>query len=151
MEPPDDLFPMVAEADVVILQFLPFGRTLIDKGKRLKAVGTLRAGFENVDVEYLTAKGNMFFNNPGRNADAVSDYTIGMLIAEARNIARSFMALKQGVWRRDFINLPYCPDLRGKTVGIIGLGSPTPIIRSSTPPFSQKRNLQNIRLFWAWA
>jgi D-3-phosphoglycerate dehydrogenase len=120
--PPADIFPLIADADVLIMQFLPLGRRLIDAGRKLKAVGSLRAGYENVAADYLTEKGIMFFNNPGRNADAVSDYAIGMLLAEARNIARSHMALKQGQWRRDFINLPYSPDLPGRTVGIIGFG-----------------------------
>ncbi len=79
--PPADLFSLIEDADILIIQFLPLGRSLIDSARKLKAVGILRAGYENVDVDYLSSKGIMFFNNPGRNADAVSDFAIGMMLA----------------------------------------------------------------------
>ncbi|MDR9769333.1 2-hydroxyacid dehydrogenase [Acetomicrobium sp.] len=120
--PPADLFTLIEDADILIIQFLPLGRSLIDSAKKLKVVGILRAGYENVDVDYLSSKGIMFFNNPGRNADAVSDYAIGMMLAEARNIARGHMSLKQGEWRREYVNSSYIPDLPGRVVGIVGFG-----------------------------
>ena len=120
--PPADLFSLIEDADILIIQFLPLGRSLIDSARKLKAVGILRAGYENVDVDYLSSKGIMFFNNPGRNADAVSDFAIGMMLAEARNIARGHMSLKQGEWRREYVNSPYIPDLPGRVVGIVGFG-----------------------------
>lgn len=120
--PPRDLFSLIEDVDILIIQFLPLSRPLIDSAKKLKAVGILRAGYENVDFDYLSSKGIMFFNNPGRNADAVSDFAIGMMLAEARNIARGHTSLKLGEWRREYANSPYIPDLPGRVVGIVGFG-----------------------------
>jgi D-3-phosphoglycerate dehydrogenase len=61
---------------------------------------------------------------PGRNADAVADYTLGMILAETRNIARGDASLKQGLWRADFYKYDLSgPELSGKTLGLVGIGS----------------------------
>ena len=49
---------------------------------------SFKSRFENINVEYADQKGILVYNTPGRNADAVADFTIGMMIAECRNIAR---------------------------------------------------------------
>ena len=82
----------------------------------------MRAGVENIAVDYMTEKNIIVCNNAGRNAQAVADFTIGMMLAEYRNIARSHAAVKAGYWRKDYVNKAYSPDFEGLTVGIIGFG-----------------------------
>ncbi|MCU0503605.1 MAG: 2-hydroxyacid dehydrogenase, partial [Anaerolineae bacterium] len=89
---------------------------------RLKVIGVLRGGYENVNFAHAKEKGLLVFNTPGRNADAVADFTVGMIIAEARNIARGHHGLKKGEWIRTYPNYQHIPDLPGRTVGLIGLG-----------------------------
>jgi D-3-phosphoglycerate dehydrogenase / 2-oxoglutarate reductase len=121
-EIPAPILKAVEDVDIIITQFFPVNRQLIDAAKKIKYVGVLRAGFENVDVVYASEKGILVFNTPGRNADAVADYTIGLLICECRNIARGHHGLIKGQWHRVFSNTDHIPDLPGKTVGIVGLG-----------------------------
>lgn len=122
IQPPDYVFDMARDAEVFITQFCTVTRKLIDHCPRLKIIGVLRAGCENVNVDYASEKGILVMNTPGRNADAVADYTIGMMIAEVRNIAKGHMALKNGHWVRQYPNSSYIPDISGKTVGLIGFG-----------------------------
>lgn len=82
---------------------------MIDACTKLKAVGTLRAGVENICVDYMTEKGIMVIHNAGRNAEAVSDFTIGMMLAEYRNIARSHAAVKAGGGARTMSTSPTAP------------------------------------------
>ena len=121
-EPPSYIYEAVKDADIIITQFCPLTRQLIDSCPRLKVIGVLRAGYENVNVVHATERGILVFNTPGRNADAVADFTVGLMIAECRNIARGHLGLKNGLWIREYPNSDYIPDLPGKTVGIIGLG-----------------------------
>jgi len=121
-DPPEYILEAVEDADIIITQFCTVNRKMIDRCRNLKVIGVLRAGYENVDVEYANSKGILVYNTPGRNADAVADFTIGAMIAECRNIARGHMGLKEGRWIREYPNSSYIPDLPGKTVGIIGLG-----------------------------
>jgi D-3-phosphoglycerate dehydrogenase len=58
----------------------------------------------------------------GRNAHAVSDFTVGLMFSEARNIARSHMALKNGWWRKDFPNGDYIPEFHDSVIGLVGFG-----------------------------
>ncbi|MDO4620386.1 MAG: 2-hydroxyacid dehydrogenase [Lachnospiraceae bacterium] len=120
---PDYIVEAVKDADIVITQFCTVTKALIDSCTKLKAVGVLRAGVENINVKYASEKGILVFNTPGRNATAVADFTVGMLLSECRNIAKSHYNLKEGKWVRDYSNAAYVPDLEGKTAGIIGYGN----------------------------
>ena len=119
----DYIIDKTKDADIIITQFCPINRKLIESCGKLKAVGVLRGGMENINVDLCKEKGIQVFNTPGRNANAVADFTVGMLIAEARNIARSHALLKEGKWVKEYSNKDYVPDLCDKTVGIIGYGA----------------------------
>ena len=121
-EPPPEVYEAVRDADILITQFCPASAGLIAAAKSLKLIGVLRAGYENIDVAAATERGILVLNTPGRNADAVADYAIGMLLAEARNIARGHAGLKEGRWTREYPNSGMIPDMPGKTVGLVGLG-----------------------------
>lgn len=120
---PDYILEAVKDADIVITQFCTITKALMDYCENLKAIGVLRGGIENINYEYACKKGILVFNTPGRNATAVADFTVGMLLAECRNIAKSHFELKNGKWIRDYSNAAYVPDLQGKIAGIIGYGS----------------------------
>ena len=62
-------------------------------------------------------------NTPGRNARAVAECTLGLILSEVRNIARGHAALKAGRWTRDFLNRDVIPELNEKTVGLVGYGA----------------------------
>lgn len=121
-EPPEYIFEACKDADIIITEFCTITKKLIDSCSKLKIIGVLRAGIENVNLAYANSKDILVFNTPGRNADAVADFTIGLMIAECRNIAKGHLGLKNGQWIREYPNSFYIPDLPGKTAGIIGLG-----------------------------
>ena len=119
---PPEVTENVAEFDIVTVQFTPIGRRFLEAAKSLKVIGVLRGGTENVDVPTATARGICVLNTPGRNARAVAECTMGMILGEVRNIARSHARLKDGDWRRTFPNSDAIPELCGKTVGLVGYG-----------------------------
>lgn len=123
LQPPQCVFELCADADVIVTQFCTVTRELVDACPKLKAIGVLRGGIENVWSEYAREKGIEVFNAPGRNAEAVSDFTVGMIICEARNIARGHHGILTGRWIRDYSNSGMIPDLPGRTVGLIGCGA----------------------------
>ncbi len=92
----------------------------------LVAIGSCRGDPTNVDVAAATAKGIPVLRAPGRNADAVAEITIGLLFAVNRGIVRADMDVREGQVYRDG-TIPYqrfrAWELRGKTVGIVGLGA----------------------------
>ncbi len=122
IEVPDYILDAVKDAEIIITQFFPIGKKIIDECKNLKYIGVLRAGYENVNVEYADSKGIKVFNTVGRNAHAVSDFAVGVMICEARNIARGHYGIKNGEWIRTYPNSDSIPDFTGKTIGLVGYG-----------------------------
>ena len=120
---PDELTAGADEFDVLVTHFAPVAASFIEAAARLKVIGVLRGGTENVDVPAATARGIAVFNTPSRNARAVAECTVGMILTEIRNLARSHAYLKQGDWRRTFPNSDAIPELLGKTVGLVGYGA----------------------------
>ncbi len=133
-----EIVDLCRDVDVIITQFCPINSKVIEAAKKCVAVGTLRAGVENINVDLMTEKGIMVFNNAGRNAEAVADFTIGMMLAEYRNIARSHAAVKAGWWRKDYVNKAYSPDFAGLTTGIVGFGMVGQLVAKKLAGFDQR-------------
>ena len=119
---PEHILEEAERAQILVVHFTPLSSEIISELSELRVIGVARAGVQNVDVEAANAKGILVFNVTGRNAEAVSDFTVGLMLAESRNIARSHLALLQGTWRKQFTNTPYTAVLSGKSVGLVGYG-----------------------------
>ncbi len=120
---PDELTADVAQYDLVIVQFPPISQEVISRATKLKFIGVLRAGVENIASDYAATRGIQVINTPGRNARTVAEFAVAMMLAETRNIGRAHAAMKQAVWRKEYPNSAAIPELYGKTIGIVGFGN----------------------------
>ncbi len=124
---PSQLVEEIGDAEILIVHRAPVTAEVMDAGSNLRLIGCARGGPANVDIKEATRREILVIRAPGRNADAVADYTIGLILAEARTIARAHMRfVTEGTWRfsdegrlvfRRGIELP------GKTLGLIGFGN----------------------------
>lgn len=119
---PQAAYEAVADADVLLTHFCPVPRALIETGQNLKLIGTCRGGMEHVDVAAATER-NIPVIHCIRNAEATSDFAVGLIFAETRNIARAHAALKQGEWRKEYVNSGYTTSMCEMTLGLVGLGN----------------------------
>ena len=87
---------------------------------QLRWVGALGAGYENIDVAYARAHGIAVSNGAGTNDQCVADHAFGLVIAAMRGLVRLDRLTRQGVWRND---IPLPPNVSGKRLGILGLGT----------------------------
>lgn len=120
--PPPELLEVIGDADVLITQFCPVSEQALNAAPNLKIVAVGRSGVQNVNVEAASQRGVSVLNTVGRNAQAVAEYTIGLLLCEARNIGRGHAALKNAEWRKVYPNDDSVPELPGRTLGLVGLG-----------------------------
>lgn len=121
---PEELYEKITEADVLIVHLCPVTSKLLEKATKLKAILSCRGGTENIDIDAATAKKIIVSTNPAHNANAVAEYTIGLIICETRNIARADASLKKGIWRENYPNTSSTiRELCDMTIGIIGFGS----------------------------
>ena len=111
-----------ADVDIVMTNYCPVSSESFSVLKDLRVVGVIRSGYENVNVDAATKNNVLVVNASGRNADAVSDFTVGLLLAEVRNIARAHNSVKNGEWQLKFANNDSIPDMREKTIGLFGFG-----------------------------
>ena len=128
-----------SDAELLAGLFVPVSSKVFDAMPNLKIVGVSRAGLENVNVAEATKRGVLVFNVQGRNAHAVSDFAVGMMLAECRNIARAHNSIKNGTWRKTFENSATVPELTGRNVGIIGFGYIGRLVAQKLSGFNMNR------------
>jgi D-3-phosphoglycerate dehydrogenase len=135
---PAEVTQNVADFDIVVVQFTPVGRAFIEAAKKLKVISVVRGGVENVAMESATQRGISVLNTPGRNARAVAECAMGLILSEIRNIARSHAYLKHGDWRRSFPNSDAIPELYEKTVGLVGFGAVAQLVAGYLQAFGSR-------------
>ncbi len=92
---------------------------LLVHAPRLRVIGRAGVGVDNIDADAATRRGIVVMNTPGANAIAVAELTLGLMLALAREIPRANTALHAGKWEKKSLS---GSELRGKTLGILGLG-----------------------------
>jgi D-3-phosphoglycerate dehydrogenase len=120
-KPPAELNDKIQNIDVIITHHTPLNAQLIHRSSA-SYIGVCRAGTENIDVKAAADQGIQVMKTMGRNAEAVSDFTIALMLAELRNLARGHAALMQGEWKKKYANSAFMGDMRDKTIGLVGFG-----------------------------
>lgn len=121
-EAPKELLDEIEDAEILMVHFCPVSKKLIERAKKLRLIATCRGGMEHVDVKAATER-NIPVVHVIRNAEATSDFAIGLMFAETRNIARAHAAMRNGVWLKDYVNAGYTTTMREMTLGVVGLGN----------------------------
>ena len=92
---------------------------LLEHARKLRVIGRAGVGVDNIDLDAATRKGIAVMNTPGANAIAVAEHTLALMLAMARHIGRANELMHAGKWEKKSLQ---GTELRGKTVGIVGLG-----------------------------
>jgi D-3-phosphoglycerate dehydrogenase / 2-oxoglutarate reductase len=121
---PRQLLARMAGVEVLLVQGAPVTDAVLDASERLRLVGCARGGPLNVDVEAANARGIAVVNTPGKNAEAVADLTLALMVTLARVLPRAQRFLAQGNQVRDNWDGAqfFGSDLRGRTLGLVGYG-----------------------------
>ena len=92
---------------------------ILDAAPKLRVVGRAGVGVDNIDIPAATERGVLVLNAPTGNTIAAAEHAIALLLATARNIPKADNSIRQGRWdRKHFMGT----ELRGKTLGVVGLG-----------------------------
>ncbi|HTU43410.1 MAG TPA: phosphoglycerate dehydrogenase [Candidatus Aquilonibacter sp.] len=92
---------------------------LLSHAKKLRVIGRAGVGVDNIDLDAATRQGIAVMNTPGANAVAVAEQTLAMMLAMARHLCRADALMHAGKWEKKSLQ---GTELRGKTLGIAGLG-----------------------------
>ena len=119
-----DQIPSLAEAlldadALIVRSAVQVDAALLAGAPRLRVIGRAGVGVDNIDAEAATRRGIVVMNTPGANAVAVAELTLGLMLALARELPRANAALHAGRWEKKSLA---GAELRGKTLGILGIG-----------------------------
>jgi D-3-phosphoglycerate dehydrogenase len=93
---------------------------MIEGSARLRVIGKFGARPENVDWDAARRRGVRILWSPEANSDSVAEYTVLLILAHLRRLVQAVQHLRDGGWRNTF---EPGRELRGRTVGLIGLGN----------------------------
>jgi D-3-phosphoglycerate dehydrogenase len=94
-------------------------RPMMEKSSELLIIAAHGVGYNNVDIASADDLGILVTNIPGANSDAVAEFVFGFMLTLVRYFPQTWEEMKRGGWRRPEF---WGSELRGKTLGIIGLG-----------------------------
>ena len=118
--PLDELYAALADADALIVRSATqVDADLIAKAPMLKVIARAGTGVDNVDLDAASAGGVLVVNAPGANSISVAEHAFALLLASARSIAQADGLMKAGRWEKKRLT---GTELRGKTLGVVGLG-----------------------------
>ena len=117
----DELLTLVPDCRVLVTRSeTRVDRQLIDKAENLKIIGRAAVGIANIDLDYATERGILVINCPAKNTNSAAELTFALLLCIARNVSAAALNVQAGNWdRHKFKGW----ELRGKRIGIIGIGN----------------------------
>src|ERR1700681_228592 len=118
---PKEYAKHLAEADALIVRSaVQVTPEILKQAPKLRVIGRAGVGVDNVDLPAATAAGVLVMNTPGGNAVSVAEHTMALMLSMARFIPQASASTKAGKWeKKKFLG----SELRGKVIGVIGLGS----------------------------
>ena len=109
---------VVVEADFVL-------DDTIEAADGLRLIGVCRGSTNAIDVESATERGVLVVNTPGRNAQAVAEHALSLMLALARRVPKAHEYVRDGRWQNPME--PYVSmrgvELAGRTLGVVGMGA----------------------------
>jgi D-3-phosphoglycerate dehydrogenase len=118
---PKEYAKHLAEADALLVRSaVQVTPEVLAKAPKLRVIGRAGVGVDNVDLDAATAAGVLVMNTPGGNAVSVAEHTLALMLSMARYIPQATVSTKSGKWEKKKL---LGSELRGKTLGIVGLGS----------------------------
>lgn len=117
----DDLPTAAADADALIVRSTKVTAETMEAAKRLSLIVRAGAGVNTIDLKSASKRGVSVCNCPGKNAVAVAELAIGLMLSWDRRIPHSVAGLKDHRWEKG--EYSKATGIQGRTIGILGLGS----------------------------
>jgi len=118
---PKEYSQHLAEAEALLVRSaVQVTPDVLARSPKLRVIGRAGVGVDNVDLDAATTAGVLVMNTPGGNAVSVAEHTLALMLAMARHIPQASASTRAGKWEKKKL---MGHELRGKTLGIVGLGS----------------------------
>lgn len=134
--PPDELRARAADKDALVCLLTDtIDRSIIDAAPLLKIVANVAVGYNNVDVAHARSRGIVVTNTPDVLTESVADFTWALILAVTRRVSEGERLLRRGEWKGWALDFMLGSELRGKQLGLVGLGRIGRAVAARAPAF----------------
>ncbi len=116
-----DLPARILGYDILVVRGTKVQKDTIEAADGLKLIVRAGAGTNTIDKAFAAERGIAVCNVPGKNAIAVAELTLGLLLSIDRNIPDNVQEIRSGQWNKKRFSA--AAGLMGRTIGIVGAGS----------------------------
>jgi glyoxylate reductase len=133
---PDELRVRVGGKDALVCMLTEqVDRTVIDRADQLKIIANVAVGYNNIDVAYARSRGIEVTNTPDVLTEAVADFTWALMLAVTRRLAEGDRLVRRGAWKGWGFDFMLGSELKGKQLGLVGLGRIARSVAAKAPAF----------------
>src|SRR6187399_1810862 len=133
---PDELrAAVVGKQALVTMLTEQVDAALLDAGKDLKVVANVAVGYNNIDVAAARARGVIVTNTPDVLTESVADFTWALILAVTRRLSEGERDVRRGEWKGWAFDYMLGTELRGKQLGLVGLGRIAAAVAARAPVF----------------
>jgi len=121
--PPDELMIRLGgKRGVLCTGSERIGAEQLDANPQLEVVANMAVGFNNLDIEALSARGVLATNTPGVLTETTADFGFALMMATARRLTEGEHYLRAGRWKQWRYDMLAGQDVHGATLGVLGMG-----------------------------
>ena len=113
-------------------------KSVIDAGADLKIVANVAVGYNNIDVAYARSRGIIVTNTPDVLTEAVADFTWALILDITRRVSEGDRLVRRGGCKGWAIDFMLGSELRGKQLGLVGLGRIGRAVAAKAPAFGMR-------------
>jgi len=118
------LLSEIRDASAVLVGSMPsIDKRLIESAVKLRHIARTGVGTDSIDLQAATERGIIVTNTPGLTSDSVAEFTMALLLSLAKNIPRCDSAVRNDRWDERLELILNNIELKGKTHGIVGMGT----------------------------
>ncbi len=137
--PHGELVRRVADKDALVCLLTDtVDREVIDAAPGLKAIANVAVGYNNIDVPSARARGIVVTNTPDVLTESVADFTWAVILAVTRRLSEGERLVRSGQWKGWALDLLLGADLRGKQLGLVGVGRIARAVAAKAPAFGMR-------------
>lgn len=133
---PEDVIPVIEDADVVLFTDVTFDRNILDSLKKCKLIIRYGIGFDNIDWKYAAEKGIIVCNAPNYGVTDVAEHAMSLILACAKRVIYMNDCVRDNFWSTGAMGQSV--RLAGKTVGFVGFGKIARCVCKRTNAFDTK-------------
>ena len=137
--PADELRARVADKDALVCLLTDaVDRSVIDAAARLKIIANVAVDDNNIDVPYARSRNIVVTNTPDVVTESVADFTWALILAITRRLAEGERLVRRGAWKGWALDFMLGSGLRGKQLGLVGVGRIGRAVAARAPAFGMK-------------